>query len=295
MSLCKGFDSAFLKETGAEIAITGWGAPKLTEKVYSENPQLKYMAHLTGTVRQMLDKACIEKGLTVTNWGGLIGPTVAEGALMAILSCLRRTTHIAFLMHHEKGWQSRDEKSLFKQTVGLHGFGIIAQNLVKLLAPFNCRVSTYSPHAPDAVLEEFGVHRAPDLKTLYAENHVISCHASKTDANYRIVNAEILGEMEDGAVFVNTARGAVVDTDALIAELKSGRIYASLDVYDTEPLEEDSELRGMRNCQLTCHSAGPTLDRMIDFGEATIDNIERYTKGEDLERIVDAQKYDLIT
>ncbi|HJP28711.1 MAG TPA: NAD(P)-dependent oxidoreductase, partial [Dehalococcoidia bacterium] len=105
----------------------------------------------------------------------------------------------------------------------------------------------------------------------------------------------ILGEMEDGAVFVNTARGAVVDTDALIAELKSGRIYASLDVYDTEPLEEDSELRGMRNCQLTCHSAGPTLDRMIDFGEATIDNIERYTKGEDLERIVDAQKYDLIT
>ena len=253
------------------------------------------MAHLTGTVRRILDKECIEKGLLVTNWGGLIGPTVAEGALMAILSCLRRTTHIAFLMHRDKGWQDRDEESLFKKKVGLHGFGIIAQNLVKLMLPFDCDISAYSPHAPDELLQEYGVRRETDLTRLYSDNRVLSCHASNTPENHHIVDADILAAIQDGAVFVNTARGGVIDTEALVAELKTGRIYASLDVYEEEPLPADSPLRGLLNCQLTCHSAGPTPDSMIDIGQAAIDNIERYIKGEPLERLVDADKYELIT
>lgn len=285
----------YLRDRNAEIIITGWGSPMLTEKVYAANPQLKYMAHLTGTVRKMLEKACIEKGLLVTNWGNLIGPTVAEGALMAILSCLRRTTHIAFLMHRDRGWQSRDEESLFKQKVGLHGFGNIAQNLVKLIAPFGCDIETYSPYTPDSVLEDYGVRRQTDLNALYSTNRVVSIHAAKTPETHHVVNARILALMQDGAVLVNTSRGALIDTEALIAELKTGRIYASLDVYEEEPLAKDSELRGLVNCQLTCHSAGPTLDRMIDFGEAAIDNIEQYVNGQGLERLVDAELYELIT
>ena len=285
----------FLKEQDAEIIITGWGSPMLTGKVYAANPQLKYMAHLTGTVRKMLEKVCIEQGLLVTNWGNLIGPTVAEGALMAILSCLRRTTHIAFLMHRDKGWQSRDEESLFKQKVGFHGFGNIAQNLVKLIAPFGCDIETYSPYTPDANLEQYGVRRQADLKALYSSNRIISIHAAKTPETYHAVNAEILGAMQDGGVIVNTSRGALIYTDALIAELKTGRINSSLDVYEDEPLPAESELRGLLNCQLTCHSAGPTPDRMVDFGEAAIDNIEKYINGKPLDRLVDAQKYEMIT
>ena len=84
-------------------------------------------------------------------------------------------------------------------------------------------------------------------------------------------------------------------TFALIDELKTGRIYASLDVYEKEPLPEDSPLRGLLHCQLMCHSAGPTPDSMVMFGEAAIDNIERYVNGEPVERVVDARLYDLIT
>jgi phosphoglycerate dehydrogenase-like enzyme len=287
-----------LREAKAEIVITGWGAPRLTRTVQKENPQLKYMCNMTGAVRGMLDKDCIEAGLLVTNWGNLIGPTVAEGALMGILSCLRRTTEVAFLMHQEKGWRKGDQKdvqSLFHQKVGLHGFGIIAQNLVELIRPFKCDISTYSPNAPDASLAKYGVKRERDLKSLYSKNHVISIHASNTPENRHIVNAEILASMQDGAVLVNTARGAIVDTAALIAELKRGRIQASLDVYDPEPPPPDSPLRGLLNCQLTCHTAGPTPDRMVDFGDAAIDNVRRYVSGQPVERVVDAKKYDLIT
>jgi phosphoglycerate dehydrogenase-like enzyme len=215
------------------------------------------MAHLTGTVRKMVEKQCIEDGLLITNWGGLIGATVAEGALIAILSCLRRTTCVSFLVHHEKGWQTRNEESLFKRKVGLHGFGNIAQNLVKLLAPFGCHFETFSPCTPDSVLEEYGARRQDSLKSLFANNWIVSMDAPNTLDTYHIVNAEILGAMQDGAVLVNTSRGALIDTDALVAELKTGRIYASVDVYEKEPLPADSELRGLLNCHLTCHSAGP--------------------------------------
>ena len=214
---------------------------------------------------------------------------------MAILSCLRRTTQIAFLMHHDKGWQSRNEESLFKQKVGLHGFGNIARNLVKLIAPFGCDIETYSPYTPGSDLEQYGVRRQTDLKALYASNRIISIHAASTPETYHVVNAEILRAMQDGGVIVNTARGALIDTDALTAELKTGRIYASLDVYEKEPLPENSPLRGLLNCQLTCHSAGPTPDRMVDFGESAVENIRKYVNGEPVDHVVNAQLYDLIT
>ena len=181
--------------------------------------------------------------MLITNRGGLIGATLAEGALIAILSCLRRTTCVSFLVHHEKGWQTRNEESLFKRKVGLHGFGNIAQNLVKLLAPFGCHFETFSPYTPDSVLVRYGVRRQDSLKSLFANNWIVSMHAPNTLDTYDIVNVEILDAMQDGVVLVNTSRGALIDTDALVAELKTGRIYASVDVYEKEPLPTDSELR----------------------------------------------------
>lgn len=290
--------SKALRDAGAKIVITGWGSPTLTERVWAENPQLKYLCNLTGAVRHVVDKAVIEKGITVTNWGTLIGPTVAEGALNGILACLRRSVRVWKEVHLDDGWRSPENntvESLFYQNVGLHGFGVIAQELVKLLAPFKCTISSYSPHAPDHILEAFGVRRQTDLRKLYSENRVISIHASKTPENFHIVDAEVLAGMPDGGVLVNTARGAIVDTEALVAELKRERIYASLDVYEEEPLPVDSPLRGLRNAHLTCHTAGPTPDRMIDFGDEAVENIRRFLKGQPLTNLVTAEKYDLIT
>lgn len=284
-----------LKEIRAEVVITGWGTPMLTSKVLDENPQLKYMCNLTGTVRPILEREPLERGLIVTNWGTLIGPTVAEAALNGMLTCLRRTIRVSKEMHLDGGWRSDTVESLFYRKVGLHGFGVIARELVKLLAPFKCDISTYSPHAPDSALREYGVRRIDDLAQLYAENHIVSVHASNTPENRHIVNTDVLAGMHDGAILVNTARGAIIDTEALIAELQKERIFASLDVYEEEPLPVDSPLRGLRNVHLTCHTGGPTPDRMVDFGDAAVDNIRRYLNGEELTNVVTPEKYDLIT
>ena len=289
--------SQALREAEAEIVITGWGGPVLTTKVAEENPQLKYLCNLTGSVSPMVEREVVAGGLLVTHWGTLIGPSVAEASLLGILCCLRRTTEVTLRTHVERGWRGgeKEVETLFYKTVGLHGFGIIAQNLVKLLEPFQCKISTYSPHAPDEALAQYNVERVADLKTLYASNKIVSCHASKTPENYHVVNAEILGAMQDGAVFVNTGRGAVVDEQALIEELRRGRIRASLDVYEQEPPPPDSPLRGLANCHMTCHTGGPTPDWMPIIGDAAIENIRCYLNGEPLDNTVDAAKYDLIT
>ncbi|MDA0711292.1 MAG: NAD(P)-dependent oxidoreductase, partial [bacterium] len=199
--------SGALREAGAEIVITGWSSPLLTQKIVDQNPQLKYLCNLTGSVRPMVTREVVSAGMLVTNWGNLIGPTVAEAALMGMLSCLRRTVQIAFLMHRDKGWRDEGPKeveSLFYQRVGLHGFGNIAQILVGLLAPFKCQISAYDPYVKDGVCEALGVRRVHFLKQLYAENKLVSIHAPKTDETYHVVNEEILAAMPDGAILVNT-------------------------------------------------------------------------------------------
>jgi phosphoglycerate dehydrogenase-like enzyme len=288
--------SRALKETQAEVVLTCWGSPFLSLKVYQENPQLKYMCHLAGTVRPYVDVAAIEKGLLVSNWGNVIAKTVAEGALMMILSALRRTTYFQLELHLRKGWQrKRKSESLFYQRVGLHGLGGIAQELVKLLKPFQCRISAYSPHCPDEIFQKLGVKRVSSLVELFATNRIISIHAADTPANYHLINREILAHLEDGGVIVNTARGKVIDTAALIQELKSGRLEAALDVFEEEPLPEDSELRGLENCLLIPHQAGPTEDRKVDMGKLGVENVQNYQQKKPIANLITPEKYHLIT
>ena len=286
-----------LKRNGAEIVLTCWGSPKLTLKILQANPQLKYMCHAAGTVRPFVERECLEAGLLVTNWGTVIARSVAEGALMMILSCLRRTTLLQFEIHQRRGWrpQGLRHEGLFHQRVGLVGLGAIAQELVKLLAPFQCELSAYSPHCPDEVFERLGVTREKSLKGLFRRNRIISVHASNVPANRHTIDAEVLTRLRDGGVLVNTARGAVIDTDALVAELKKGRLWAALDVFEEEPLPTDSPLRGLEHCQLIPHMAGPTPDRRVDMGRLAVENIARYLRGEEPRFRITPEKYDLIT
>ncbi len=278
-----------------EVLVTFWGSGKLTPDVLRENPQLKYMCNIGGTVRKQVERGCLEMGLIVTNWGNVISRTISEGSLMMILASLRRINETVLAMQVRREWSKLKCRSLYGRSVGLHGMGPIAQDLVPLLRPFGVKLSACSPNCPDEVFERLGVERVGDLKALYASNDVISIHTGNTPENFHIVNAGILGAMQDGAVLVNTARGAIIDTDALVAELRGGRIFAALDVFEEEPLPEDSPLRGLENCLLIPHQAGPTSDRMVDTGRLCIDNIRRYLAGEEPINQLTPARYDSMT
>jgi len=289
--------AARIAAANPEILVICWDTPKLTAETHAKTTNLKYLVNLAGTVRGLVGRECIEKGLLVSNWGTVIARTIAEAALMMILGALRRVTTTQFHMHVRKGWRRGDVRpmSLFERRVGLHGLGGIARELVKLLEPFGCRIESYSPHAPDETFERLGVVRQPSLRDLYATNDVVSVHAGLTPETRGMVSKDILASMKDGAVLVNTARGAVIDEEALAAELKSGRIDAALDVFEREPPPEDSPLRGLENCMLVPHEAGPTDDRKVDMGRLGLRNIKRYLAGEEPEFVVTLERYDLST
>jgi len=287
---------ALLASCAPEILIGGWQSPTLTESIHAATPTVKLFVYTAGAIRQQIDKSVMESGVRVTNWGDTAAPSVAEATLMMMLASLRKVPEYHNILHHRKGWRGGGTpEGLFYKNVGLHGFGRISRALVKLLEPFHCNIRTYSPHVPDALLEQYGVGRAQTLQVLYAESHVVVVLASKTDENYHVVNERILGAMPDGAHLVLTGRGAVVDTEALIRELKTGRLFAALDVYEKEPLDPDSPLRGMDNCMLLPHQGGPTSDMYIQVGKVAVENIKRWLDGEPLINEVTPDLYELMT
>lgn len=290
--------SRLWRESPAELLISAWQTPSLNSAVDPAHlGHLRYVCHLAGTVRRLVPRELIANGLLVTNWGDSIAPTVAECALMLILMALRRASYWAVAMHRDGKWKDNGTmtESLIGRRVGLHGFGGIARSLVPMLRPFTNRISAYSPHVPDAIFAQHGVRRVTSLQELFANSDVVVELAAATPANYHIVTESLLRGMPEGGVFVNVARGSVVDEAALIRVAREGRLQIALDVFETEPLPADSPLRGLPNVTLLPHLGGPTRDRRRDSGALALRNIRAWLRGEPLDAVVTLEVYDRAT
>lgn len=288
---------AALKAADADIMISAWKSPRVSMKVHKAWPKLKYVAHASGEMKWLVDRDVMEAGMIVTNWGNCTSHSTAEGNFAMTLAILRHYYWMREWVEKENlFWElPAVDEGLFEQRVGVHGLGAIAQEYVKLCKPWNCKISAYSPHVPDKVFEELGIRRAKTLEELYSTNRIISCHAANTPENFHIINARLLAMMEDGAYFINTGRGPVVDTEALLAELRRKRIWAALDVFETEPIPADSPIWGTPNLMIVPHKAGPTADRRMVMGRHVVDNIINYINGKPLDGVIDLKKYDLMS
>jgi phosphoglycerate dehydrogenase-like enzyme len=283
-----------LVEHDPEILLTCWKTPPLPAKL---PPRLRYVCHLTGTVRRFVTRRQIEEGLLVTNWGGSISRVVAEWALFHILSCLRRATHWTMELHQAGGWKDErtETASLFGRRVGLHGFGQVARELTGLLRPFGCQISAFAPDVDAAAEDAYNVRRAASLEALFADNDVIVELAPLIPETKGVVTESLLRLIRPGGVFVNVGRGAVVDEAALLRVAREGKIMLGLDVFVAEPLPADSGFRGLPNVTLTPHLAGPTTERRRDAGEFAFNNLLAYTEGRPLQSVITPQVYDTST
>ncbi|MBA3710150.1 MAG: hydroxyacid dehydrogenase [Planctomycetes bacterium] len=289
---------AKLNETGAAVLLTAWSTPKLPADIRSRAPSLRYLCHACGTIRGIVPREAIVDGLLVSNWGSVISRTVAEHTLVHILCCLRRMTEQQLAMHVDRRWSidvGEKERSLFERRVGMHGFGNVARELVKLLAPFGCSISAFGPFDPDEAFTSRGVSRCTTVEDLYAGSEIIACVAPLTPETRGTVTERLLRLIPEGGAFVNTGRGAVVDEGGLAKVAKEGRLQFGLDVFEKEPLPKESPLRGLPNVSLTAHCAGPTPDRRQDCGRYAIVNIGAFFAGRKVESVIDATRYDLQT
>jgi len=288
--------AAFGRELAAfdpDIVLGCWKTPPLPAHL---PPRLRYVCYLTGSVKRMISRSHLERGLIVTNWGGSISRTVAEAALFHVLACLRNASHWAIAMHQPGvgAWKNglTDARSLFCRSVGIHGFGPVARELTGLLRPWQCPVTVFAPDLTAELARAYGVERTGSLEALFAENEIIVELAPLIPATVGLVTESLLRLIRPGGVFVNVGRGAVVDEAALLRIAQEGRISVGLDVYTTEPLPADSGFRALPRVSLTPHTAGPTIDRYPDAGAFALRNLRAHVEGRPLEAVVTPETYD---
>jgi len=285
---------AVVRDTNPDIVVGCWSTPALPAELPSRT---RYYCYLAGSVRPKVTRAQIEQGLLVTDWGSSISRYIAEAALLHILSCLRNTRYWTTEMHVNRGWQADHgtTSTLFKRSVGIHGFGRIARELVKLLASFNCPISVFAPNVDEKNAPSLGVTASPSLEALFEQNDVVVELAPLNDATRGSVHATHFQLLSPGNVFVNVGRAGVTDEAALLAVAQAGKVMLGLDVYHEEPLAADSPLRGLRNVSLTPHNAGPTDDGGPSAGAFSVANLIAYAEDRPLQSVITPAVYDQST
>jgi phosphoglycerate dehydrogenase-like enzyme len=263
--------------------ITTWGSPRFTPDVLAAAPRLKVIAHAAGTVKPYVSDAVFEHGITVTSAGPVIARYVGEMALLLALAGLRNLTRYDRALKELRAWRVeglQPGETLREQRVGLIGFGATAREFSILLRPFRVQLLCCDPYVDRSRLEAYEAQPAT-LEEILTTCRVISLHAASLPSTRHLLDAERLRLIPDGAVLVNTARGALIDTAALVEELKTGRFTAALDVFDPEePLPADHPLRNLPNVILTPHIAGPVRSRYWEMGRQAVENVRLVWSGE---------------
>ena len=276
-----------------DILVTGWGCPMVSAEVVKAAPNLRLIAHAAGTVKYTLDPAVYEAGIVVTHAADANAVPVAEFTLAAIIFANKRVFE---LRDHYRADPSRrttypvmDQPiGNYHRTIGLVGASRIGRKVAKFLCGFDFTVLVSDPfvRAGDPVLD--GAELV-DLDTLMAGSDVVSIHAPSLPSTRGMIGARELGLMRDGAAFINTARGALVDEAALIAELQTGRIQAVIDVTDPEIPERSSPLYSLPNVFLTPHVAGAVGTERLRLGQLVVEEVERFVRGNKLEFAVEPE------
>ena len=274
------------KLRGVDICISGWGNTPFHEKTLKYADKLKLIAHIGGSVRPMVGDAAFERGIRVCSGNRVFAESVAEGVLAYMLCSLRRIGEYEARMAAGEWPSLIGTRGLLGRSVGLVGYGMIAEYLVKFLKPFGCRIMVSSRHISAEELAEAGIEAAA-AEEIFRTCDVVSLHSSLTARTKHSIGADLLNSMKDGALLVNTARGALIDEEALVSVLQERPVWAALDVFEAEPLPMDSPLRECERVLLMPHAAGPTADRRYVVTSHVLDDIGRFLNGEPLDCEID--------
>ncbi|MEO8750930.1 MAG: 2-hydroxyacid dehydrogenase [Allobranchiibius sp.] len=225
-------------------------------------------------------------GVALANGAGIHDTSTAELALALILSSLRGVPQAVRSADHGS-WESLNgRRSLADRRVLVLGYGSIGHAIVRRLAPFEVSVTAVASRARDGDDLVDRVHGTDELPKLLPHHDVVIVVVPLSDATRHLVGADFLAALPDGALVVNVARGAVIDTDALISECASGRLTAALDVTDPEPLPQGHPLWSTPGVLITPHVGGATTafePRALSFLRGQLTRVGR---GEELSHVV---------
>ncbi len=267
----------------AEIFITQL-AP-LSSGMLSRLPALRFVAVSRGGPVNIDMRAARDAGVLVVNTPGRNSTAVAEFTIGAILAETRliRTGHEALRKGEWRGDLYRADRTgreLNEMTVGVIGYGNIGTKVVRLLRAFGTKVLVCDPYVQLSADDRNAGVEHVSLETLLSRADVVSLHARVTDETKGFINAEAFAKMRPGTLFVNTARGPMVDYDALYDALVSGHLGgAMLETFAVEPVPADWPLLQLANVTLTPHIAGASVRTVTHAAEMAAEEVRRYIAG----------------
>lgn len=269
----------------ADVVVTSWGCAPLSPAVLDAAPRLRLLAHTGASVKAYVTPESFARGVRVTQAGEPMAYAVGEQALALTLSLLHRVHRFDHALRTGVEWGAalavRPPRELRASVVGVVGASRTGRSYLSLVRAIGAEVLVTDPYLSTSEAAGLGATRV-ELDELLGSSDVVSLHAPVLPSTVRMIGARELALLRDGALLVNTARSALVDTDALVAQLRSGRIDAALDVFDTEPLPLDHPLRTLPNVLLTPHQAGGTLEARRGGGEVVAAEVGRFLRGEPL-------------
>lgn len=288
-----------------DVIISGWGGSSIPPELARNPGKLRYICHLTGTLRGQIGPELVDSPIAVTNWGDVPAFGIAEGALALLLASLKNL-HPHIEDKRAGTWTRQPGRfgngSLRGLRIGFYGVGAIGRRFAEMLRPFGALLHGYDPNVAEL---PSGMRRVESLRELFLQADVVSLHAGATDETRRTVTGDLLKLLPDGGILINTARGALVDEDALFAELGTGRLRAGLDVLDQpeygDALSPTHPARQYPNLILTAHTVGgnhwpPGLEETLQpLHEVALDNLGRFVRGEDLLHRITPVRYGLMT
>jgi phosphoglycerate dehydrogenase-like enzyme len=269
---------------GATICVTSWGSQNISELVVASAPRLKLLAHAAGSVKPVASNAVWQRGIQVTSAAAAIALGVAETTLGWIIVSAKRGL-LANQTTHAGGWLG-DMRfpacDLPGQVIGIVGASHVGRNVIRLLRPFPVVVVVYDPYLSDEEAARLGVRKV-SLEELLGTADIITFHAPTTPETHHMLNSDNLGLIRDGVTVINTARGSLIDETAFSEHLRTGRIWAVIDVTDPEPPASDHAFRELPNVFLTPHFAGAVGSGRTRIGDYIVAEIERFVAGRPLQ------------
>ncbi|WP_161496567.1 hydroxyacid dehydrogenase [Clostridium thermosuccinogenes] len=268
---------------GANIIITSWGCPQLSKDVLDQAPDLELIIHAAGSVKGIISDEVWRRGIRVSSSAQALGIGVAETAVGFTITAIKNMWSLSANTRAGKWSEGREKvREVYGITIGVIGAGRAGTHYIKLMNNFDVRILLYDPFIDREKAAALGAEKS-ELDELLKESDVVSVHAPSIPETYHMINADRLAVMKDDAVLINTARGSIIDENALITELKKGRLFACIDVTDPEPPSEDHPFRSLPNVILTPHIAGAVNNGLYRIGRYVANEIRLYEKGEEMD------------
>lgn len=253
--------------------------------VIGADPDLKFISVAFVGIDHVDTDVCREKGIHISNTGGYCNDAVAELALGLTLDCLRNISAGNAAVQAGEGKAGLQGFELAGKTVGIIGTGAIGLRTAELFRAFKCRLIGYSRTERDAAKKLGLAYRS--LDEVMSEADIISVHTPLTPQTKGLIGKKQIGEMKQGAILINTARGPVVDTEALAEALRAGKICAGTDVFEKDPpLPENHPLLGAPNFVCTPHVGFDTRESIDRRAVMAFENVTAWMEGNQIRKML---------